>query len=337
VDASAAALAPGQVLVAVRAVGINFRDVLNVLGMYPGDPGPPGGDCAGVVVAAGPGSSLSVGQPVFGLAAGSLGSHVVASAKTVVPLPGLLSFEAAASMPTVFVTVDAALHRCAAMRPWDRVLVHAAAGGVGLAAMQVVEAAGAVPLATAGSSNKRALLRSLGVKQLASSRDTTFVDHFCQLEGQEPSVVLNSLTSSGMVAGSLAALSAGGRFVEISKRDIWSPARVAQGGWERNSLGFGCQKHSYKLCGGQAPAPRLDCRTMSCCLIMWFDCECSIRLNLRLPLPFSCLSFRPIEARLICNEPDCALFLENSIPFTCTSIGIFQQFCNSRLFFVLNL
>jgi hypothetical protein len=80
-------LAPGLVLVAVRAVGINFRDVLNVLGMYPGDPGPPGGDCAGVVVAAGPGSSLSVGQPVFGLAAGSLGSHVIASAQTVVPLP----------------------------------------------------------------------------------------------------------------------------------------------------------------------------------------------------------------------------------------------------------
>ena len=76
----------GFVEIAVKAVGINFRDVLNVLGMYPGDPGPPGGDCAGVVVRAGKPlngtPSLCVGQPVFGLAAGSLGSHVHASAQT---------------------------------------------------------------------------------------------------------------------------------------------------------------------------------------------------------------------------------------------------------------
>jgi NADPH:quinone reductase-like Zn-dependent oxidoreductase len=80
---------PGWVEIAVKAVGINFRDVLNVLGMYPGDPGPPGGDCAGIVTRVPPGSSttLQPGDAVFGLAAGSLGSHVIASAKTVVPMP----------------------------------------------------------------------------------------------------------------------------------------------------------------------------------------------------------------------------------------------------------
>ena len=196
--------------------------------MYPGDPGPPGGDCAGVVVAAGPGCQLSVGQPVFGLAAGSLGSHVVASAKTVVPLPAALSFEAAASMPTVFVTADAAINQQAAAQPGERVLLHAAAGGVGLAAVQVIQAAGAVALATAGSPAKRALLRSLGVRQVLGSRDTAFADQLLEL-GAAPDIVLNTLTSSGMVAGSLAALGAGGRIVEISKRDIWSAARVAQG------------------------------------------------------------------------------------------------------------
>ena len=226
-------MAPGQVLVAVKAVGINFRDVLNVLGMYPGDPGAPGGDCAGIVIAVGAPAAgspaLAVGQPVFGLAAGSLGSHVLASSQTLVPLPASLSYEAAATMPTVFVIVDAALHQSAAMQPGERVLVHAAAGGVGLAAVQVIQAAGATAVATAGSPAKRALLHSLGVQHVLGSRDTAFVSEAAQLGGAD--IVLNSLTSSGMVAASLAALGAGGRFVEISKRDIWSAARIAQGTW----------------------------------------------------------------------------------------------------------
>jgi NADPH:quinone reductase-like Zn-dependent oxidoreductase len=130
-------------------------------------------------------------------------------------------------MPTVFITVDTAINKLAAATAADRVLVHAAAGGVGLAAMQVISAAGATPVTTAGSSNKRAMLRMLGSAHVSSSRDTVFVSEMAQHGGA--SVVLNSLTSSGMVAGSLASLGAGGRFVEISKRDIWSAARVAQG------------------------------------------------------------------------------------------------------------
>ena len=82
-------------------------------------------------------------------------------------------------------------------------------------------------LATAGGTTKRSLLQSLGVPSVLGSRDTVFVSEAAQLGGAD--IVLNSLTSSGMVGGSLAALSQHGRFVEISKRDIWSPARVAQG------------------------------------------------------------------------------------------------------------
>ncbi len=210
--------------------------MLNVLGMYPGDPGAPGGDCAGIVLASWPvidSPALPVGTAVFGLAAGSLGSHVRASAQTVVPMPANLGFEEAATMPTVFVTVDVALHRCAAAQPGERVLVHAAAGGVGLAAVQLIQAMGAVPLATAGSPAKRSLLHSLGVGHVLGSRDTTFAAEAAQLGGA--GVVLNSLTSAGMVAGSLAALSPSGRFVEISKRDIWSAARVAQGEGRRTA------------------------------------------------------------------------------------------------------
>ena len=207
---------------------LQCRDVLNVLGMYPGDPGPPGGDSAGVVVAAGPGvTHLRPGDAVFGLAAGSMGSHVHAHAQTVVRMPPHLGFEAAASCPTVFITVDSAFRQSAGVRPGDRVLVHAAAGGVGLAAIQMVAALGGTTVATAGSPNKRGLARLLGVQQVLGSRDTVFVSELAELGGA--TVVLNSLTGSGMVAGSLAALGAGGRFVEISKRDIWSAARVAQG------------------------------------------------------------------------------------------------------------
>ena len=206
------------------------RDVLNVLGMYPGDPGPPGGDFAGIVARVPSGSAASGLQPgdaVFGLAAGSLGSYVHASVATLAPMPANLDFEEAATMPTVFITVDIALQQMARIAAHDTVLVHAAAGGVGLAAMQLIRAAGATALATAGSPNKRALLRSLGARNAVSSRDTAFVSEVAELGGA--TIVLNSLTSSGMVAGSVAALGVSGRLVEISKRDIWSMARVAHG------------------------------------------------------------------------------------------------------------
>jgi NADPH:quinone reductase-like Zn-dependent oxidoreductase/acyl carrier protein len=223
VAAGKSACAPGTVLLAVKAVGINFRDVLNVLGMYPGDPGAPGGDCSGVVVSSGS-SLLRPGRAVFGLAEGSLGSHVTASAQTLVPMPTHISYEAAATMPTVFITVDMVLNKAAALRPGERVLVHAAAGGVGLAALQVVSSVGATAVATAGSPFKRSLLRSLGVSAVVGSRDSVFVGPVSCLGGVD--VVLNSLTSPGMVGGSLAVLRQGGRFVEIGKRDIWVPAAV---------------------------------------------------------------------------------------------------------------
>ena len=109
-DASATKLKPSEVLVAVKAVGINFRDVLNVLGMYPGDPGPPGSDCAGVIMRTG--SAVTAFQPgdaVFGLAHGCLGTAVVSPAAMLAPMPSTLSFQEAATTPTVFITGRACL------------------------------------------------------------------------------------------------------------------------------------------------------------------------------------------------------------------------------------
>ena len=199
-----------------------------MLGMYPGDPGPPGGDCAGIVMRVGTDiSHLHPGDAVFGLAHGCLGTAVVCQAATLAHMPCNLTFPEAATTPTVFITVDCALHQSAKLQPGERVLVHAAAGGVGLAAIQVAQVAGAQVLATAGGPPKRSLVHGLGARHVLGSRDTAFVSEAAELG--RAAVVLNSLTSSGMVAGSMAALGVGGRFVEISKRDIWSAARVAQG------------------------------------------------------------------------------------------------------------
>lgn len=225
-------LGPDCVLLSVKAVGVNFRDVLNILGMYPGDPGPPGGDCAGIVSSAESNGKL-MGETVFGLAPGCMGSSVIASAEELVPMPPNLSFEAAATMPTVFITADIACHSIAAISSKDRILVHAAAGGVGLACMELVRAAGAQSVVTAGSPMKRCLIRQSGVFLGSGSRSLEFVDDVAIMGGAD--VVVNSLTSSGMVAATLASLKYNGKAIEISKRDIWSSGLV---GHERPDVDF---------------------------------------------------------------------------------------------------
>jgi len=214
---------------AVQAVGVNFRDVLNVLGMYPGDPGAPGGDCAGTIAAVPAGSAFSIGDVVYGQAGGCLGTHVVASAEMLAPAPPQASLEEAASLPTIFLTALACLSDAAAAGAGDRVLVHAASGGLGLASLQIASALNAKVVGTAGSPAKRAFLRSFspGVPTVLDSRNLTFATDGCVLNSQ-PTIVVNSLTSPGMVAASLAALSLRGSFVEVAKRDIWSAARAAQ-------------------------------------------------------------------------------------------------------------
>jgi NADPH:quinone reductase-like Zn-dependent oxidoreductase len=150
-------------------------------------------------------------------------------------MPAQLSFEQAATMPTVFMTAHMAFDLAAEVKPGERVLVHAAAGGVGLAAVQVLRERGVVAVATAGGPPKRALLRSLGVQHVAGSRDTAFVEELA-VGGKGVDMLLNTLTSPGLVSAALALVSHGGRLVEISKRDIWHAGRAAQ---ERPDLHFG--------------------------------------------------------------------------------------------------
>ncbi|MDG9715513.1 type I polyketide synthase [Streptomyces sp. DH24] len=217
-------LAPGQVRVAIRAAGVNFRDVLNVLGMYPGDAGRMGLEGAGVVVEAGPGvDRWVVGDRVMGMLDGAFGPTAVADARELAPIPKGWTYEQAASVPIVFLTAYYALVDLAGLRAGESVLIHAAAGGVGMAAVQLAQHLGAEVHATA-SEAKWAAVRALGVpaERIASSRTTGFEQSF--RPGVD--VVLDSLAGE-FVDASLRLLRPGGRFVEMGKTDIRDAGEVA--------------------------------------------------------------------------------------------------------------
>ncbi len=180
--------APGEVEIRVRATGLNFRDVLNALGMYPGEAGPLGSECAGEIVAVGEGvDQLQIGNEVMALALGSFSTFAITRAEFVVPKPSGLSFEAAATLPIAFLTATYGLQHLAHLKRGDRVLIHAAAGGVGLAAVQIAQRAGAEIFGTAGSPEKHAYLRSIGVPHVLNSRTLDFADEIKRLTNGEVS------------------------------------------------------------------------------------------------------------------------------------------------------
>ncbi|HEV7583255.1 MAG TPA: SDR family NAD(P)-dependent oxidoreductase [Mycobacterium sp.] len=218
----------GYVQVRVEAAGLNFRDVLNVLGLYPGDPGPIGGDFAGVVTQLGDGvTGVEVGQRVYGFMQGAFSSRFNVPLQLLAPLPDWLGAVDAATIPAAALTARLAFD-WAQLKPGDRVLVHAASGGVGLAAIQMAQQHGATVFATA-SKYKRDALRKLGVQYVYDSRSTDFADQIlADTEGAGIDVVLNSLTNEGFVEATVRATAQNGRFAEIAKRDIWTRAQMAE-------------------------------------------------------------------------------------------------------------
>jgi acyl transferase domain-containing protein/NAD(P)-dependent dehydrogenase (short-subunit alcohol dehydrogenase family) len=220
---------PREVEIRVHAAGLNFRDVLNALGMYPGGPIPLGGECAGTIVDVGSEvSDLKPGDSVLALASRAFSQYVTVSSQSVARMPASLSFEEATTIPVTFATAYYALHHVAGMKAGDRVLIHAGAGGVGMAAIQLASQAGAEVFVTAGSEEKRAFLRSLGVRHVMSSRSLDFADEIMAVtKGEGLDIVLNSLTGD-FIAKGLSVLRQGGRFLEIGKVEIWDLERVAR-------------------------------------------------------------------------------------------------------------
>ncbi|MER6016473.1 SDR family NAD(P)-dependent oxidoreductase [Streptomyces bluensis] len=216
-------LRAGEVRVAVRAAGVNFRDVLNVLGTYPGDAGRLGHEGAGVVVEVGPEvTGLMVGDRVMGLLDGAFGPLATTDARLLTRIPDGWSFAQAASVPIVFLTAYYALVDLAGLKEGESVLIHAAAGGVGMAAVQLAQHLGGEVYGTA-SEQKWPVVRGLGVpeERIASSRTTEFEERF------QPGVdvVLDSLAGE-FVDASLRLVRPGGRFVEMGKTDIRDAEQV---------------------------------------------------------------------------------------------------------------
>jgi len=233
----------GQVEIEVRAAGLNFRDVLNVLGVRE-DEAPLGGEVSGVVSALGFGvEGLRAGDEVVAITSGGLGDYAVASAELVLPKPANLDFPAAAASPLAFLTAHYALNIIGRMAKGERVLIHAAAGGVGLAAVELARRAGAEVVATAGSPEKRDFLRSLGVAQVFDSRSPAFAD-----EAEDIDLALNSLTGPAIAAG-LRLLRPGGRFLEIGKAEILTAAEAA-------AINPRAEYHAIDLAGQIANDPK---------------------------------------------------------------------------------
>ncbi|MFJ2420170.1 SDR family NAD(P)-dependent oxidoreductase, partial [Streptomyces brevispora] len=232
--AAQAPLSEGQVRIAVRAAGLNFRDVLTALAMVPVG-APLGTEAAGTVVETGPGvDGFEVGDRVFGLVPGAVGPLAVADRRLIARIPRGWSYAEAAGVPAVFTTAYYGLVELAGLREGERVLIHSGAGGVGMAALQVARHIGAEVFATA-SPGKWGALRTLGLDadHIASSRTTAFEQQVLNVTGRAGAtpvpgvdVVLNSLTGE-FIDASLRLLSSGGRFVEMGIADLRDPDEIA--------------------------------------------------------------------------------------------------------------
>jgi acyl transferase domain-containing protein/acyl carrier protein len=219
----------GEVEVEIRATGLNFRDVLNALGMYPGDPGPMGSECSGIITAVGEGmTGLAVGDEVIALGADSFASHLTVSDRLVVPKPATIGFADAVTLPNTYLTAAEAFASVGGIKRGQRVLVHAAAGGVGLAALRLATRIGAEVIATAGSAEKRAFTIAQGATHAFDSRSASFADDVQRVtNGAGVDFVLNALSGDLITAG-MRVLRPGGAFVEIGKNGIWTPAEAAE-------------------------------------------------------------------------------------------------------------
>jgi acyl transferase domain-containing protein/NAD(P)-dependent dehydrogenase (short-subunit alcohol dehydrogenase family) len=216
---------PGEVEIEVRAAGLNFIEVLYALGMLPDfsvGRVALGQECAGLVVNVGDGvDAFKPGDEVFAYGPACFSLYTSLSATEVALKPSALSFEAAAGLPAAYATAWYSLVHLARLRPAERVLIHAAAGGVGLAAVRIAQWRGAEIFATAGSPQKRQFLREIGVRHVMDSRSLLFADEIHQItNGDGIDVVLNSL-SGDFILKSLGLLRRHGRFLELGKRDIF--------------------------------------------------------------------------------------------------------------------
>jgi len=240
-------LADQDIEVAVQATGLNFRDLMYTLGLLTsesleyGFAGPTLGlEFSGIVRRVGKKACpFKPGDRVVGFGPASFSNRVVTQASAITHLPPGLSFEAAATIPCTFFTVYYALHHLARLQPGEKVLIHCAAGGVGIAAVQLAKWLGAEIFVTAGSDEKRDFLHLLGVEHIFDSRSLAFADQILrQTEGEGVDVVLNSL-SGDAIDRNFRVLKPFGRFLELGKRDYYENTKIGLRPFRNNISYFG--------------------------------------------------------------------------------------------------
>ena len=196
-------------------------------------------ECAGRIVRVGSSvKNFKVGDRVVTFAASAFSTHVTVPALHAAKLPPNLSCEDAATIPVAFLTAYYSLVTLADLKKGEWVLIHGAAGGIGMAAIQIAQSLGARIIATAGSPAKRDLLRALGVHHVLDSRSIGFVDDVGEITGTGVDVVLNSLAGEAMER-SIACLRAFGRFVELGKRDYVTNTHIGLRPFRKNLSYFG--------------------------------------------------------------------------------------------------
>src|SRR5215212_5837541 len=230
----------GQVLIDVRAAGLNFAEVMARMGLYPDAPKPPcvvGYEVAGTVAAVGPGvDDVSPGDRVMaGVQFGGHAEQVVAKAADVVPLPDELSFEEGAAIPVNYSTAWAGLVRYGNMQPGERVLIHAAAGGVGIAATQIAKLSGAGEIYGTASPGKHDAIKGFGVDHAIDYTSTDFAKEVRRISGKKAplDLIMDAVGGSSFRKG-YGLLRAGGRLVAYGassvtpgeKRDVKAIAKM---------------------------------------------------------------------------------------------------------------
>lgn len=234
-------LGADEVRIKVRAVGLNFRDIMAVTALLPEDAEAEpawqnlGLEFSGDIVEVGENvTDFTLGDRVMGMGRSCLQRFLAISTEGLIPMHDALDYDAAVTIPSAFATAHYALREVGRLSEGDKVLIHVATGGVGLAALQIAQATGAEVFATAGSDDKRALLRDRGVAHVMNSRSLDYADEIMALtQGKGVDLILNSLPGSNIDKG-LDILAPYGRFLEIGKRDVYADHAVGMKAMRRN-------------------------------------------------------------------------------------------------------